>query len=346
MRALRMYAPKDIRLEDVPMLEPGLHDVVCRVKCAGLCGTDYSIYSGRASFLDLVTFPMTPGHEWSGVVQSVGSQVEDFKPGDRVVADTCVACGHCKSCLTGHYYQCNKLRAVGTIKTWDGGLAEYALMPSRHLFHLPENVDFDNGAIVEPVATAYHSILQAGVRPGDTVLVHGTGPIGIAAARLAKLAGAATVIITGRKDSKLRKALEMGADAAVNVSESPMVDTVRSVTGCKGLTHVIEASGSVQLFKESVSLVCPGGVIAAVAFYDEKLSDFNLDSLVLGDVTIKPVPGSAGTYQPVLALMAAGLLDFRPLITGRYALDQAPEAVIHMKDDPNSIKTIIDVDEH
>lgn len=136
---------------------------------------------------------MTPGHEWSGIVDKIGEGITGLAPGDRVTGDSIVSCGACYECLNGKYDHCPDLQAVGTIRTWDGAYADYILMPARHLFKLPSNVSFDNAAIVEPAAIALNSVILAGVTVGDRVLVHGTGPIGIAAAKLAKLAGATKV---------------------------------------------------------------------------------------------------------------------------------------------------------
>ncbi len=347
MKAVRIYGPNDARLVDVPTPEPGPGEALCKVVRSGICGTDYSIYTGEFSFVKsgAVKFPMTPGHEWSGVVEEVGSGVENLKPGDRVVGDTMVSCGTCYDCLMGQYGHCWKLRCVGTINTWDGAYAEYILMPARHLFHLPDNVSFDQGAMIEPAATALYAVTLAGVKAGDTVLVQGSGPIGIMAARLSKLAGAAKVIITGRKEFKLRVALNLGIDAAINVTEVPLDQAIRAHAGDWGVDRVIEASGSTELFRESLNLIKPGGTIAVVAFYEQMVDGFDIDRFVFGDVTIRGVAGSLGMYMPILKLMSSGMLDFGSLITGRYRLDEAPRALQHMKEKSETrIKLMIDIE--
>lgn len=346
MKAARIFGPKDMRVVDVPTPEPGSGDVLCKVVRSGICGTDYSIYTGEFSFVKsgAITFPMTPGHEWSGVVERVGSGVEGFQPGDRVVGDTAVSCGTCYECLMGQYGRCRKLRCVGTIHTWDGAYAEYMRMPARHLFHLPDYVSFDNGAVVEPAATALYAVTLAGVTMGDTVLVQGSGPIGIIAAKLAKLAGAARVMITGRKEFKLKAALNLGVDVAVNVTEARLDEAIRTHTGDWGIDRIIEASGSTELFKESLRLIKPGGTIAVVAFYEKMVDGFDIDRFVFGDVTIKAVAGSLGMYKPILRLMSSGMLELSSLVTGRYTLDEAPRAMRDMKEKNDTrIKMMIDV---
>lgn len=322
MKVIRLFGPRDLRLLELERPRPGPHQALCRVERVGICGTDYAIYSGAASFVKsgLVKFPMTLGHEWSGVVAEIGAGVENLAVGDRVVGDTVVACGYCPACLLGDYVRCRQARAVGTVNAWDGAYAEYILFPERHLFHLPAAVSFDNGALVEPAATALYAVKKAGVRLGDTALVQGSGPIGLLAAKLAKLAGAAKVLITGRKDAKLELALKFGVDGAINTTRETAAAGIKRHLGVDKVDRLIEASGSARLFSESLELINGGGAMAVVAFYDQPAQSFDLDKFVFSDVTLAAVPGSLGMYPPVLKMMAAGALAAAPLITERAPL--------------------------
>jgi len=334
MKAARIFGPNDIRIVDVPQPELRPHDVLCQVVRSGICGTDYAIFTGEFSFVRSgnVKFPLTPGHEWSGIVARTGLDVKTLNPGDRVVGDTAVACGSCNHCLLGQYYACADLRSVGTVNAWDGAYAKYIVMPDRHLFPLPERVSFDNGAMVEPAATALHALVRADVKLGDTVLVHGSGPIGIMAGNLAKLMGAAKVIITGRKDSKLAAALALGIDAAINTTKESWADAAGEHAAPYGIDRIIEASGSVELLRESLALLKPTGVISAVAFYERQVQSFDIDQLVFGNLSLRGSAGSLGMYPIILKLMDCGLLDFSSLITGRYGLDEVRQALADMKE--------------
>jgi len=333
MKAAKIFGPGDIRIVDVPIPELGTHDVLCRVVRAGVCGTDYAIYTGELSFVKsgLVKYPLIPGHEWSGIVEKTGPEVENFNLGDRVVGDTFVACGNCFSCATGNVYQCKKLRSVGTINAWDGAYAEYVMMPERHLFHLPDNVSLENGALVEPAATALYAVTLAGVKIADTVLVLGSGPIGIIAAKMAKLSGAGKVIIAARKDFKLKAALALGADATVNTTRESLSESAGKYAGEYGIDRIIEASGSTELFKEALKIIKPGGVISCVAFYDRPVDGIDLDRFIINDVTIRAVAGSQGMYPLVLKLMDLDLADFSSLITERHSLMETPQIMHDMK---------------
>jgi len=347
MQAARLFGPNDLRIVDTPIPELGPGDVLCQVRCAGICGTDYSIYTGEFSFVKNggVKFPFTPGHEWSGVVAAVGSAVTHFKAGDRVVGDTCVSCGSCVSCLLGDYLSCANVFCVGTVKAWDGGFAEYTVFPERHLFHLPDSVDFDAGAFVEPAATSLYAVKVANVQIGDTVLVHGSGPLGLLAAKLSKLSGAAKVFITGRKDAKLKLALGFGADVAINTTRESVAEGVARHTAKGKVDRVIETSGAAELLTGSLDLVRSGGTVSAVAFYDKTIERLEIDKLVFGNITLRGSSGSTGMYQPVLALMASGALDITPLISGRYLFKDILRGYHDMKEKNDvRIKWLVDFD--
>ena len=345
MKAARLFGPNDLRIVDTPIPELGAHDVLTRVRRAGICGTDYSIYTGEFSFVKNggVRFPFTPGHEWSGVVAAVGGEVTRFKIGDRVVGDTCVSCGNCVACLLGDYLSCAHAFCVGTVNAWDGGFAEYTVFPERHLFHLPDAVGFDAGAFVEPAATSLHAVKRAQVGIGDTVLVHGSGALGLLAAKLAKLSGASRVVVTGRKDAKLDIARAFGADGVVNTTREPLRASVLRLNGGETFDRVIETSGSPDLLTASFDLVRAGGTLAPVAFYDRTVDDVAIDRAVFGNLSICGSSGSTGMYPPILRLLASGALDIAPLISGRYPFADLLQGYRDMKDKNDiRIKWLVD----
>lgn len=252
-----------------------------------------------------------------------------------------MACGNCNRCLLGQYYDCPRVRSVGTVNAWDGAHAQFVMMPERHLFRLPERVDLDSGALVEPAATALAAVTRAGVGLGDTVLVQGSGPIGLAAARLVKLSGAGQVIVAGRQDSKLRLARDLGADATVNTTAEPLAEAVARLAAPYPVDRVIEASGSLDLLREALALVRPGGTVSAVAFYDRPLPELAVDRLVFSNASLRGVAGSLGMYPIVLKLMDLRLLDLRSLITARYPLADFARALQTMNA-PGTVKVMIE----
>jgi L-iditol 2-dehydrogenase len=347
MKVARLHGIKDMRMEELPIPTPGPNDVVCKVKRCGVCGTDYAIYSGETSFWEqgLIRTPMTLGHEWSGLVAEIGSNVKHFKTGDRVAGDTCVSCGECYNCLVGNYYRCKNNYSVGTVNAWDGGYAEYVIFPARHLLHLPDNVSFDQGAMVEPSATALYSVKRAEVGIGDSVLVIGTGPIGLLAAKQAKISGAAKVIVAGRKEFKLNMAKQLGADVVVSTTNEKLADVVRREVGPEGVDRVIEASGSLDMLKESFNLVRAAGTISSVAFYERNANDVNIDRLVLNNISFHGVGGSLWMNAPVINLLASGQMDPTVMITDRYPFSRVQEALDAMREkNEKRIKIMLEMD--
>ncbi len=334
MKAMRLYGPRDLRMMEVPRPAIRPDEVLCKVRRACVCGTDYAIYSGELSFVKTgdVTFPMTAGHEWSGVVEAAGADVFDFRPGDRVISDNGFSCGRCLKCLAGKPHLCRRVRSLGTIRAWDGAFAEYLVIPERHLFHLPDEVDFDDGAMIEPLTIAYAGVRGIGLEPGETVLVNGAGSIGMLAARLCRIAGASRVFLTGRKPAKLEAARRFqAADVLIDTSRESAADALARHTPVGKADKAIECSGSLDLLRQSFELTAPGGTIAALAFYEREIESLRIDQMVFNNLTLRGIGNVSGTHGHCLALVAAGRLHPGALINGRYPFSELKQAFEDMK---------------
>ena len=182
------------------------------------------------------------------------------------MSESGVACGECEYCLEGDYGYCEHGRSVGTIDCWDGSFAEYMLMPERHLFKLPDEISLDEAALIEPASIALAGLIQSNVEFGSTVLIIGTGPVGLSAVPMAKAMGVKKLIISGRKPYKLDIAKKVGADTAVNVTCEDLKEIVMKETGGKGVDIVIETSGNIGTLNQCVQLVRKKGMIALIGF--------------------------------------------------------------------------------
>ncbi len=333
MMAQRLYGPKDLRWIETELPDLRENEVLVRVKFCGICGTDESIYSGESTFWadGLIHTPMTLGHEYSGVVESVGKNVTNFKPGDRVVADTGISCGTCDTCREGNYLGCKHMKAVGTINAHDGGYAEYAVMPERHLYKLPDNISFEQGAVVEPVATGLYAVKMGQIKMGDTVLVIGTGPIGLGATPFVGLYGASKVIVVGRKEFKLELAKKFGANYTINTTKEDLYERVMEITGSEGVDVVIESSGSVDMLYESVRVCKNYARISCVAFYEKPVTFENFDNMTIHGIQILTVMGSPNMNPIVLKMMESGKVDFTQMITQVIPLSEARLALDDLK---------------
>ncbi len=334
MKAIVVTAPSDIKMIDTEKPQIGSKDVLVRVAYSGICGTDLAIYSGEMSLIKdgSIRYPVRIGHEWSGIVEETGGEVTGFRSGDRVISDSGVTCGECKHCLSGNYGLCESVKSVGTVNCWDGSFAEYMLMPERHLYKLPDDIGLDEAALIEPAAIALSGLKQGGLKHGSSILIIGTGPIGLAAIPLARTMGASRIIVGGRKPFKLDAARVMGADLTVDVTKEDLAAAVFKETEGKGVDIVLETSGNISTISQCIDAVQRAGFIGLIGFYDINLHDFNIDKFVMKSLHMKGILGEFGLPQEVINLREKGAFSLKPLITHRYGFDEAINAFLEAKD--------------
>jgi L-iditol 2-dehydrogenase len=247
------HGPGNLELRNVPEPEINPDEVLIRVRACGICGSDLKIEDDHHPY----TPPVVVGHEFAGEISQVGANVEGWEIGDRVVSEQHThACGRCRQCLTGNAFACASKRAPGYFV--DGAFAEFIKIPHWLLHRIPDNINFIEAAFSEPAAVAAHGMLErTGIAPEDVVLVLGCGPIGIAAAKMAQIAGASKVIITGiDRDERVRlpKARELGIDYVVNVAQDDLAGLVRELTGGEGADVVIELAGAIPAIQQAFRL--------------------------------------------------------------------------------------------
>ncbi|HEX7407754.1 MAG TPA: alcohol dehydrogenase catalytic domain-containing protein [Candidatus Binatia bacterium] len=317
MKAAFCTQPGTFELREVEQPTPGPGEAVVKVRSCGICGSDLHFFHGG--------FPppmVCPGHEISGEVVAVGDGA-NVRPGARVAIEPLLVCRECSYCRTGDYQLCEKFRLAGT--TDDGGFAEYIRMPAYALFPLPAKVDFEVGALTEPLAVAVHGVRLANVRLGDRVAIQGAGTIGLLSVAAAKAAGAAEVWITARHPQQRAAAESLGAsrvflgpDASGEISDAArqqLVDVVIETVG-----------GSADTINEAVYLVRPGGSIAVLGVFTT-MPSLNAFTLVMKEVRIVGSltygrPGPRADFDVALQLLAEQPERFRKLITHRFPLSQ------------------------
>ncbi|WFE40532.1 zinc-dependent alcohol dehydrogenase family protein [Micromonospora sp. WMMD998] len=303
----------------------GPRDAIVRVDAATICGTDLHILGGD---VPEVQPGRVLGHEAVGTVVAVGDGVANLVPGDRVLASCISACGVCRYCRDGVYGQC--LGGGGWIlgHTVDGVQAEYARIPFADLstYRLPEGVSDEAAVLLADILpTSYEvGVLNGGVRPGDTVVVVGAGPIGLAAIQTARLFSPTHVVAVDKAQSRLDAAKRFGADLTVLADDDPL-GAVRTVTGGLGADVAIEAVGVPATFELCATLVRPGGRVANVGVHGSPAT-LHLERLWIRDVTITTGLVDTRTTPKLLDMLVAGQLDTAHMVTHRYTLDQIIEA--------------------
>ena len=303
-------------LRDVAQPSPQAGEAVVKVRSCGICGSDLHFFHGG-----FPPPPVCPGHEISGEVAAVGDGVRSIHAGDRVAIEPLVVCHECWACRTGEYQLCRHLRILGTML--DGGMAEYVRVPASALFTLPPAVDFEVGALAEPLAVTVHALRLANVRLGDRVLVLGAGTIGLLSVAAAKAAGAGEVWITARHAHQSAAAVALGAtrvfsgvDAADDLSAQARQQSVDVVVETVG--------GTADTINDGVHLVRPGGSIVVLGVFTtmpslNTLSLITKEVRIIGSLTYGR-PGPRADFDVALALLADQPERFRRLITHRFPL--------------------------
>jgi len=308
---------------DIPKPEAKNDMVVAKVVNCGICATDISILRGDASFINdgSTSYPIRFGHEWSGIVESVGQDVKNFQPGDRVISDSGVSCGVCENCRKGNFRTCRNNRAVGTIRTWPGAFAEYVSFPERHLHHIPDGISFEGAAIIEPGAIAVSGIKRLDLQLDATVLVIGTGAIGLTAVAFAKYLGAKKVILAGRTERKLHIGKKMGADYVVNTKNESLKEFIdRECQG--GVYNILECSGNIKVMNDCIDVLGREGSLVLAGFFEEKYTDFNVDAFILKHGHMHAAMGGYKYTQIAIEGVGNGV-DLTPVITKRILFEDA-----------------------
>ncbi len=325
MAAVVHYALREgaVELREVePPAALGDDEVLLATRAVGVCGSEVHQYHNTQSWQ--VRVPVILGHEFCGVVAEVGRAVRGFRAGDRVTSETAARiCGHCVYCLTGEYNLCPERAGFGS--GIDGAMADYVKVPARCLHHLPEAVPFEKAALTEPCCVAYNATcVKTHLRPGDSVLVMGPGPIGLLCLALARIAGAGWVGVAGleRDRQRLEVATRLGADQTLiprlRDQKEDLFEAVRSVGDGLGVDVVIDATGISSALEMALAVVRPGGQITKVGWGAQPLG-FSLDPLVQKAVRLQgSFSHNFAIWEKVIALLASGRLDPLPLV-GRVA---------------------------
>ena len=342
MKAALFYGGKDIRVEEVPDPEPGPGEVLVRVRSAGICGSDLHNYRGRRPPTQPV--PWQQGHELAGEVVALGKGVETPVVGQRVgiEAEHLVGCGECRHCRSGQYHICPSRGLRNGQPHASHGFSELDACIAHNCYPLPESVSFDAAALVDCYACGVHALLRAGVVPGDTVAILGTGAIGLTLGQVARAWGAGSVVMIGRRRGPLDLALQSGAadEVILGAGGSP-ADALASLTSGEGADAVFETvGGDAQLFAQAMAMARRGGMVSVLGLFT---SPQTIDASVgmQRELTVRwansySTWNGVPEYRMALELVAAGRVDPAPFITHHYPLDRISEAFAAADDKPSS----------
>jgi 2-desacetyl-2-hydroxyethyl bacteriochlorophyllide A dehydrogenase len=327
MKAAVVTKPYEMKIMEVDVPSIGANDVLVKVKATGICGTDLSIYTGKYSADKL---PLIPGHEFSGIVAAVGDNVTNVAVGDVVTADINMSCGTCYYCRQGQKLMCADFNQLGI--HINGSFAEYVKAPKEQVHIIPEGMPFEYAAFIEPLSCAIHAFKATDVTLGSSVVIIGAGGLGIMHTQVAKLRGAAPIILVSRNAKRNEIALRMGA-----------VAEVKRLTGGRGADFVIESVGSAETYEEAFKMVRPGGAIAAfgITAGDTTIPVSTFD-LVLKELTVAGSCAGVGKdWVDAIALLQYGRIKPDPVFSLKIPLEELEATLKQLMTDKELFKVFV-----
>ncbi len=323
MKAAVYYSPDDIRIEEIPKPKAGADEIIVNMKACGICGSDLMDWYLRSRA------PLVLGHEPAGVIVEAGENTRNFEVGDRVFSHHHVACLTCHYCVNGDYTMCAKFRQT---HLEPGGFAEYFKVPAPNLqidtLKIPKNVSYEEATLIEPVGCCIRGQAKVGIRKGDSVAIIGAGPSGIIHAMLARLSGAAQILVTDLVDYRLDMAERLGADLTINPIRENLEEEVKERTDDMGADVVIVTAPNVKAIEEGVQVARKGGRILMFApTQPDQYVRLSPHRLFYNEITVIPSYSvSHVETRTALRLISSGRIKAKELISHRFSLSRTSEA--------------------
>ncbi len=321
--------------------EPARGEVTVKIRAVGVCGSDLHWYQdGRIGEYPAV-YPQVLGHEPAGEIIAVGPSVHGFSIGDRVVIEPSITCGHCEHCLKGFHNNCIRSVFMGGPAA-PGMFREYATIPAVNCTAVPKSMDYVTATLVEPLAVMAHMLELIHIQPGDTVAVTGAGPIGMLCAATARAAGASRVFIADRLAYRLKLALGMGADCAIDTTSQSLIEAVMDSTKGRGVDVVLEAAGSAEMVNAAIRMARLGGTVLMIGILSELYPKIDIHTAMMKELRLQTLKRSnhrAGDALKLLSRISTSL------ITHRLPLESTPRAfemLTHYRDGVG--KAVIELD--
>lgn len=315
MKAIVIKEPGHVVLEERRIPEPPAGFVRVRVKAAAICATDLEVIDGNIP----ANYPITPGHEWSGIVDAAGSREDSGWIGKRVVGSNDVVCLKCDACRRGEWRYCSDFEEIGFKR--DGAYAEYVIVPAYGLCELPENVSFVHGALCEPLGVALGTLEKAGAKFGDTLVIIGAGSIGLCILAAARAMGMRVITVAASTEKRLKIAEQMGASHTVSMSEKNLEDEMKRICP-KGTDVVIDATGIESCIQQSLRLARKGGTVALAGYGRGKIMSIRMDDIHINNLRVIGAGNNWNQHKRAVELMGGGLINIEHFATNLISLEE------------------------
>ncbi len=315
------YGKMEVR--EVPMPVIGEGEVLLKVRAAGLCMTDLHVYTGQFRYGKP---PHILGHEICGEVAELGKGVTGIEVGQRVLVETSIGCGVCAACRKGNRHLCASREEIGTAPH-SGGYAQYIKAPVANLIPIPDAVTDEEAAIIESVVCPSGGLMRLGVHMGETVVVYGVGPAGLAFIQTAKALGAGKVIAVARNRKRLERTLAFGADEIICSSEVNVAERIHELTDGNGPSLVCDTTGATGIIEEAVDIAANGGRVVLYGLPAESASmQFPVKTIIMKQLEVHGVENNPYVWEPLLQLVAGGRVNLKDMVTHTFPLDKIEEA--------------------
>lgn len=314
-------------IKEIPVPEIGKKEVLVSLEYVGICGSDVHYFHNGCcgSYKVDLSEDYMLGHECAGTIVKVGEEVEKLKVGDRVALEPGITCGECEQCKSGHYNLCPDVVFLATPPV-QGCNEEYIAFPENMCFKLPDNVSTKEGALIEPLSVGFYASEQGGVKTGDTVVILGSGCIGLVTLLACKAHGAVKIIVADLVEARLQKALEIGATEVINSGKEDALKKIEELTNGRGADVVFETAGSPVTIAQTPFIVRRGGVITLVGISAKEEINYNFAQIMDKEATIKSVFRYRNIYPKAIAAVSGGAINVKGIVTHEFDLDHIQEA--------------------
>ena len=320
MKAVVIEKPGVVTMKEVelPIPQPGF--VRVKVAAAAVCATDLEVLSGRIP----ANYPLTPGHEWSGVVDAVGSEADSKWIGKRVIGSNDVVCMTCDACRSGNWRYCSEFEEIGFKR--NGAYAEYIVVPAYGLCELPDHVGFEEAALCEPLGVALGTLDKANAKLGETCLIIGAGSIGLCMLAVAKAMGMRRIIVCATSRKRLGIAEEMGAYATIATSECDLEAEVKKLHP-EGTDVVIDATGIEPCIQQAIRIARKGGRVLLAGYGRGKIMNIRIDDVHVNNIRLIGAGNNWNMHKKAVMLISEGFIDLKPMVTNVMPLSDYAKAL-------------------
>lgn len=315
MKAVVIKEPGHVSLEQVNIPEPQPGFVRIKVKAAAICATDLEVLDGNIP----ANYPLTPGHEWSGIVDAVGSEEDSHWIGKRVIGSSDVVCLKCDACRSGNWRYCKDFEEIGFRR--NGAYGEYFLVPAYGLVELPENVSFVHGALCEPLGVALGTLEKTGAKFGDTCLIIGAGSIGLCMLAAAKAMGLKKIVVAATTDKRLGVAKKMGASYTIATKDTDLVEAMKEIHP-GGTDVVIDATGIEVCIQQALKIARKGGTVALAGYGRGKVMNIRIDDIHVNNLRLIGAGNNWNQHKKAVNLMADGIVDIEHFATNLISVEE------------------------